>query len=183
MRCPECREKRGDPEKKCAPEIRGPPYDEQGLQLPELFARHQRVASLKRFQAARRVHFRFGYAQPRQRANVPQCSRCVVDPPRHELPLCRLGVDSEIWQQVFARAEVVQVQHLFAGESALDLGERTRFRPIDQEEAEQKDDRRRRHPQPFVAPPGEYQLALCGCLHSLRGSAACYGHCVSNYRF
>ena len=43
-----------------------------------------------------------------------------------------------IGQQFLARAEVVQVQQLFAGQAALDLGERTRFRPIDQDESAQQ---------------------------------------------
>jgi hypothetical protein len=123
VRGPECRKEHYDPDEEGAAELRGTAHYERRLQLAELFAGQQGMASAVGFQAARRFDFRVGYAQPGDCARVWQGARGVVDPARNELPLGGFGEDAQVRQQVLARGEIVEVQQLLVGEARFDFGE------------------------------------------------------------
>src|ERR1700691_6378588 len=142
------------------------------------------MASAVGFQAARRFDFRVGYAQPGDCARVWQAARSVVDAARHELPLAGFGEDAQVRQQVLARGEIAEAQQLFVGEAGFDFGERAGFCAIEQEEAEEQQQRAAQHPDGFAAAPDDAAPEVrptavrrgryFGC------PAACYCHCESN---
>ena len=130
----ECREKERRPAEKSALELRRAAHHEQRLQLPELLAGEEPMNA-------------------RQGADVGEPAGSVVDLARRFLAGAPVGDGGERRQEIFPRAQRVEIEHLPGGQSLVDFREACGLHLVDQVQPERYQQARCQHAQQFRAAP------------------------------